>query len=82
MERFSLAGLDTADTGNETDDSELPALEWAPWHIIPSDHKWFRNLTVARIVAATLEEMDPVWPPPEEDLERFANEELDQLSSR
>jgi PPK2 family polyphosphate:nucleotide phosphotransferase len=56
--------------------------EWAPWHVIASDHKWFRNLTVARIVARTLEEMNPVWPPPEEDLEQFAAEELDQLSSR
>ena len=58
------------------------STEWAPWYIIPSDHKWFRNLTVARIVAATLEEMNPCWPPPEEDLESFAAEELDQLSSR
>jgi hypothetical protein len=37
---------------------------------------------VARIVARTLEDMNPVWPPPEEDLEQFAAEELDQLSSR
>ena len=58
------------------------STEWAPWHVIPSDHKWFRNLTVARIVAATLEEMDPRWPEPEEDLEQFAADELDQLSSR
>src|ERR671925_293996 len=57
------------------------STEWAPWYMIPSDHKWFRNLTVARIVARTLEEMDPCWPPPEEDLEQFAAEELDHLSS-
>jgi PPK2 family polyphosphate:nucleotide phosphotransferase len=56
--------------------------EWAPWHVIPSDEKWYRNLTVAKLVAKTLEEMGPRWPPPEEDLERFAAEELDQLSSR
>jgi PPK2 family polyphosphate:nucleotide phosphotransferase len=56
--------------------------DWARWHIVPADHKWFRNLTVARLVAETLERMDPRWPPPEEDLERFAAEELDQLSSR
>jgi polyphosphate kinase 2 (PPK2 family) len=55
---------------------------WAPWYLIPSDHKWFRRLMVARIVAATLEEMDPRWPEPEEELEQFAAEELDQLSSR
>jgi len=56
--------------------------EWAPWHVVPSDHKWFRNLTVARLVADTLERLDRKWPPPEEDLEKFAAEELDQLSRR
>src|ERR687893_2038705 len=48
------------------------STEWAPWHVVPSDHKWYRNLLVARTVAATLEEMDPCWPEPEEDLEQFA----------
>jgi PPK2 family polyphosphate:nucleotide phosphotransferase len=57
------------------------STEWAPWYVIPSDHKWFRNLAVGRIVASTLHHLDPRWPPPEEDLERFAAEELDQLSS-
>jgi PPK2 family polyphosphate:nucleotide phosphotransferase len=51
--------------------------DWAPWHIVPADHKWFRNLTVARLVADTLERMDPRWPPPDEEAEKFA----DQLSS-
>jgi PPK2 family polyphosphate:nucleotide phosphotransferase len=54
----------------------------APWYVVPSDHKWFRNLVVARAVAGTLDTMDPVWPEPEEDLEAFAAEELDQLSER
>ena len=58
------------------------STEWAPWHVIPSDHKWFRNLTVARLVADTLKRLDPRWPEPEEDLEKFAAEELDQLSRR
>ena len=61
--------------------SETSTAE-APWYVIPSDHKWFRRLLVARIVTATLEEMDPRWPEPEEDLEQFAAEELDQLSRR
>lgn len=30
----------------------------APWFIIPSDHKWFRNLAVARIIAGALAEMN------------------------
>ena len=55
---------------------------WAPWYMVPSDHKWYRNLVVAKTIAAVLEGMDPQWPEPEENLERFAAEELDQLSSR
>jgi PPK2 family polyphosphate:nucleotide phosphotransferase len=58
------------------------STEWAPWYMIPSDQKWYRNLVVARTVAGVLEELDPRWPEPEEDLEKFAAEELDQLSSR
>jgi PPK2 family polyphosphate:nucleotide phosphotransferase len=58
------------------------STEWAPWYMVPADHKWYRNLVVARTVATVLEEMNPRWPEPEEDLEKFAAEELDQLSSR
>jgi PPK2 family polyphosphate:nucleotide phosphotransferase len=58
------------------------STEWAPWYMIPSDHKWYRNLVVARTVCGVLEGVDPRWPEPEEDLEKFAAEELDQLSSR
>jgi PPK2 family polyphosphate:nucleotide phosphotransferase len=54
----------------------------APWYVVPSDHKWFRNLVVGRAVAGTLDAMDPVWPEPEEDLEAFTADELDQLSER
>ena len=53
---------------------------WAPWHVVPADHKWFRNYVVARIVAGTLGAMDPRWPEPEEDLEAFAAGELDQVA--
>lgn len=35
---------------------------WAPWHVIPADRKWARNAAIARIVRATLEEMDPQYP--------------------
>ena len=34
----------------------------APWHIIPADHKWYRDLAVSEIVAETLEDMDPKVP--------------------
>src|ERR671911_905587 len=30
----------------------LTSTPWAPWYIVPSDRKWYRNLVVARIVCA------------------------------
>ncbi len=40
----------------------------APWYVIPADQKWYRNLAIARVLVGTLREMDPQYPPPEEDL--------------
>jgi PPK2 family polyphosphate:nucleotide phosphotransferase len=38
----------------------------APWFIVPSNRKWFRNLAVARILADTLGDLDPKYPEPAE----------------
>ena len=48
---------------------------------MPSDRKWYRNLVVGRIVRATLEAMNPCWPRPDEDLEAYALEELEESAS-
>ncbi len=40
----------------------------APWYVIPANHKWFRNLAVARIVAGTMEELGMAFPEPSVDL--------------
>jgi polyphosphate kinase 2 (PPK2 family) len=40
----------------------------APWYVIPSNRKWFRNLAVADIVADTLDELKPAYPPSPDDL--------------
>ena len=42
---------------------------YAPWHIVPSDRKWYRNLTVSQILRDTLKKMDPKFPPCEEGLD-------------
>jgi PPK2 family polyphosphate:nucleotide phosphotransferase len=36
----------------------------APWFIVPSNRKWFRNLAVAGIVADALAELKPRYPEP------------------
>jgi PPK2 family polyphosphate:nucleotide phosphotransferase len=41
----------------------------APWHIIPSDRKWYRNLVVSELVKDTLQAMDPQFPPSEPGLD-------------
>jgi PPK2 family polyphosphate:nucleotide phosphotransferase len=44
---------------------ERCSTDRAPWHVIPSDRKWYRNLVVAELVRDTLADMDPQWPDPE-----------------
>jgi PPK2 family polyphosphate:nucleotide phosphotransferase len=38
------------------------STECAPWHVVPANHKWARNLALAEIVLRTLKEMDPHYP--------------------
>ena len=38
------------------------STEWAPWYIIPADHKWFTRLCVSEIVVATLKSLDLKYP--------------------
>lgn len=38
----------------------------APWYVIPSNRKWFRNLAVASILADALNDLDPHYPEPSE----------------
>ena len=46
----------------------------APWYIIPANHKWFRDLAVSQIVAATMEELGMQMPKPQVDLEVIRKE--------
>jgi PPK2 family polyphosphate:nucleotide phosphotransferase len=36
----------------------------APWYVIPSNHKWFRNLAVSQSMADTMEELKLAFPTP------------------
>ena len=43
----------------------------APWFIIPSNHKWFRNFAVSQIVARAMEDMKLELPKPTVDLQKI-----------
>jgi PPK2 family polyphosphate:nucleotide phosphotransferase len=40
-----------------------------PWYVIPSDRKWYRNWAVAALLAETLADLDPQFPPPAIDVD-------------
>ena len=40
----------------------------APWFVIPSDHKWFRNLVISRIIVETMEQLRMKLPAPTVDI--------------
>jgi PPK2 family polyphosphate:nucleotide phosphotransferase len=44
---------------------------WAPWHVIPADHKWFRNYLVAELTVQALEELKLKYPPPAADISKL-----------
>ena len=38
------------------------STEWAPWHVIPADHKWFARIGAAAVMIDTLMRIDPRFP--------------------
>lgn len=47
---------------------------WAPWHVVPADRKWYRNLVISRVLVDTLEGLGMRYPPPEEGLDEVVIE--------
>ena len=44
--------------------------EGAPWYIVPSNQKWYRNLVIANVLVETLEKLKMSYPVPTEDLSK------------
>jgi len=38
------------------------STEWAPWYVIPADHKWFERIAAAAVVVDALAKIDPRYP--------------------
>src|SRR5436853_6920597 len=50
------------------------STERAPWFVIPSNHKWFRDLAVSQIISRTMEEIGMQMPKPTVDLAKIRRE--------
>jgi polyphosphate kinase 2 (PPK2 family) len=42
---------------------EKTSTEWAPWYVVPANHKWFRDVIISTVIVRTLQEMDMHYPP-------------------
>ena len=38
------------------------STEWAPWYVIPADHKWFARICASAVIANALIKIDPRFP--------------------
>jgi len=57
---------------------------WAPWYIIPADHKWFTRLAVVSVINHTLEGLNLAYPevgPEQKEALKKAKEELEEEES-
>ncbi|MBS4754159.1 polyphosphate kinase 2 family protein [Nocardioides sp. zg-ZUI104] len=41
---------------------ERTSTEAVPWHVVPADRKWYRNLAVGALLHDALVRLDPQWP--------------------
>ena len=66
--KFRLGDLDDRKLWDQYIEAYQDALtkcntEEAPWHIIPANHKWYRDVLVARALCKKLEGLDLRYPP-------------------
>ena len=57
------------------------STKWAPWHVIPADHKWFAHLSVAAVLVDALMDIDPRYPSLSEEQRRELAEAKKQLEA-
>jgi hypothetical protein len=44
-------------------DQTRTSTRWAPWYVVPADHKWFSRLATAAVLVTALRAINPGYPP-------------------
>jgi PPK2 family polyphosphate:nucleotide phosphotransferase len=52
----------------------MTSTEWAPWYIVPSNKKWYRNLVILSTIVDTLKQLDMKYPENKDDLSKIVIE--------
>jgi len=47
---------------------------WAPWHVVPANKKWYRNLVISERIVEALKNLDLKYPPAPEGIEKIVIE--------
>jgi PPK2 family polyphosphate:nucleotide phosphotransferase len=58
---------------------ERTNTEVAPWYVVPSDRKWYRNLAIGRLLHETLTNMAPIWPAADFDVQEQRARLVDEI---
>ncbi|NLF75870.1 MAG: polyphosphate kinase 2 family protein, partial [Chloroflexi bacterium] len=72
--KFSMGDLATREKWDDymaafEDVLTLCHTPWAPWHIVPANKKWYRNVVVSNAIVEALEGLDMRYPDPEPGLD-------------
>jgi len=57
---------------------ERTNTERAPWHVVPADKKWYRNLAIGHLLVEALRGLDLTWPLADFDVEEQRRRLLDE----
>jgi PPK2 family polyphosphate:nucleotide phosphotransferase len=73
--KFSLADMDEREFWNDYIEAYEACLsetstKWAPWHIVPADHKWVTRALVSHIIASQIKELPLEYPQLSDDRNR------------
>ncbi len=73
--KFSTGDLPVREQWDEYMDAYEAVLtrcntDYAPWHIVPSNKKWYRNFIISKTIVETLESMNLAYPDPEQGLDK------------
>ncbi len=73
--KFSLGDLPVRERWDDYMQAYEDALsncntEYAPWYIVPANHKWYRDLVVTRAIVAAMEDMKLAYPAPQAGLDK------------
>ena len=58
------------------------STDWAPWHVIPADRKWFARVAAGAVIAMALRELDPQYPTVSDDARQALAQVRSQLEAQ